>query len=369
MPQIVLDTVVGHLQREATIGGYEAAWEADDRSKSVYASAARLIGAAPDEIALVENATRAWDMAFYAIPFQPGDVILTAQAEYASNVIAFLQMRERGIGIRVVPNDEHGQMSLAALEQMLDSRVRLVAVSHMPTNGGLVQPVEAIGRLARANGSLYLVDACQSAGQAPLHAEAIGCDMLSATSRKYLRGPRGAGLLYVRRDLIAQLEPPFLDLHAASWVAADRYTIREDAGRFENWERNVAGLLGMGAAIDLALDIGVERIWETVRRTGDALRQRLSAIPGVTVTDVGAIRSGIVTFAVAGVDPQAIERALRAEAVNVVTSSVFSTRFDMEQRGLEQIVRASVHYLTTEDEIEVLLAVVGRFATAATATS
>ncbi len=259
MPRAVLDTVVGFVQREAEIGGYEAADEAADRLEGVYESIARLIGAASDEIAVVENATRGWDMAFYAIPFRSGDRILTSMAEYASNVIAFLQVAERGVSVEVVPNDEFGLIDVDALARLLDERVRVVAVSHMPTNGGLVQPAAAVGRLARAVGAIYVLDACQTVGQMPIDVEAIGCDVLSATSRKFLRGPRGAGFLYVRKGLIDELVPPLIDLHAARWTARDRYELRSDARRFENWESNVAGKLGMGVAIDYALISGSTR--------------------------------------------------------------------------------------------------------------
>jgi selenocysteine lyase/cysteine desulfurase len=359
MPVPVVDAVISHLLLEAECGGYEAADAAEERSHAVYSSTAALIGAKPSEIALIENATRAWDMAFYSIPFEPGDRILTSVAEYASNVIAFLQTKERGVTVDVVPNDESGQMSVSALAERLDGRVKLVAVSHMPTNSGLVQPAAEIGRLVKANGSLYLLDACQTAGQLPLDVREIGCDFLSATSRKYLRGPRGAGFLYVRDKLAATLTPPFLDLQAAKWVAADEYEIVPDAGRFENWERSVAGFLGMGAAIDYATAIGLDRIWATVQQQAAGLRERLGRIPGVLVRDIGAVQGGIVAFEVAGIDPDDVQARLRQRSINVRTSSVFSTRYDMEDRGLTKVVRSSVHYITTDDEIARLAEAIG----------
>ncbi len=350
IPRPVLDVVIDHLRREAPLGGYEAAPEAEDRIEAVYGSIARLIGAQPREVAVVENATRAWDMAFYAIPFQPGDRILTSVAEYASNVIAFLQIAERGVRVEVVPNDEHGQLSVAALANMLDDRVKLVAVSHMPTNGGLIQPAAAIGQLTREAGALYLLDACQTVGQMPVDVEQIGCDMLSATSRKYLRGPRGAGFLYVREAVIDRLVPPFLDLHAARWIARDRYEIRSDARRFENWEANLAAKLGMGAAVDHALTLGLDAIWDRVHCQAVLLRNRLSQIPGVTVHDLGQVKGGIVTFTVADHPAPDVAAALRSQSINTTTSTVASTRYDMEARGLTELVRASVHYITTDEE-------------------
>jgi cysteine desulfurase/selenocysteine lyase len=355
MPQQVIDVTVGHLHREAEIGGYEAADEAHDRLEATYTSIARLINARPHEIAVVENATRGWDMAFYAIPLTAGDRILTSASEYGSNVISFLQVAERGVSVEVIPTDPAGQVSVAALKEMLDDRVKVVAISHMPTNGGLVQPAAEIGEVVRGSGAIYILDACQTVGQMPIDVNAIGCDVLTATSRKYLRGPRGVGFLYVRGELIESLQPPFLDNHAATWVSTDRIEIRKDARRFENWESYVAGKLGMGAAIDHALDLGLDSIWETIDQQATLLRSRLSTIPGVSVQDLGHIRGGIVTFNHDRVPADAIKKALAAQSINATTSSIFSTRFDMEARGLSKLVRTSVHYLTTDEEIDRLV--------------
>jgi selenocysteine lyase/cysteine desulfurase len=352
MPAVVLDATINHLRLEAQIGGYEAATQAQEQVAQVYTSAARLLGCAPDEIAVIENATRAWDMAFYSVPLKPGDRILTSISEYASNYIALLQIAQRtGAIIDAVPNDEYGQLSVAALQAMIDDRVRLIAVTHVPTNGGLVNPAAAIGKIAQAAGIPFLLDACQSVGQMPIDVQAIGCDMLSATGRKYLRGPRGTGLLYVRRSMIERLEPPFLDLHAATWVARDRYEIRPDARRFENWETNYAAKIGLGVAIDYALGWGMEAIAARIQGLAASLREQLALLPGVTVHDIGQQRCGIVTFAVAGSEPEQIQRLFAAQQINVTTSTVFSTRLDMEQRGIKAVVRASVHYYNTDAEL------------------
>ncbi|WP_437622416.1 aminotransferase class V-fold PLP-dependent enzyme [Sorangium sp. So ce1151] len=356
-PAVVVDTVVEHLRREAEVGGYEAQAEAAARLEAVYGSVARLIGAEPGEIALVENATRAWDMAFYSLRFGPGDRILTAQAEYASNYIAFLQVARRtGAEIVPVPSDESGAVSLPELDRLLDERVKLIAITHVPTNGGLINPAEAIGRRARAAGVPFLLDACQSVGQMPVDVEALGCDMLSATGRKYLRGPRGTGFLYVRRALLDRLEPPFLDLHAARWTAPDRYEVRPDARRFESWESYIAGRLGLGAAIDYALRLGLPAIRDRVFALAERLRARLAELPGVTVRDVGARRCGIVTFTRAGEDAAAVKARLGAQGIHVSVSTAAGTLLDFEARGIPDLVRASVHYYNDEPEIDRLVA-------------
>ncbi len=281
-PTVVFDAVVDYLGREAAIGGYETAAERADSLEHTYDALAGLIGAGRDEIAVVENATRAWDMAFYSFPFEPGDRILTGCAEYASNWIALRQVASRtGATVEIVPDDEHGQFDVDALERLLDERVRLVSLVHVPTQSGLVNPAAAVGLVTRAAGVPLLLDACQSVGQLPLDVDELGCDILSATGRKFLRGPRGTGFLYVRRTLVEQLEPPFLDLHAAEWEADGGYTIRADARRFENWETNFAGKVGLGVAADHAVATGVDATWERIRVLAAQLRTMLGDVPGV----------------------------------------------------------------------------------------
>ncbi|MBI4185103.1 MAG: aminotransferase class V-fold PLP-dependent enzyme [Proteobacteria bacterium] len=352
MPGPVREAVVAHLDLESRIGGYEAAAGAAEKVERVYDAAAALLNCDRGEIAIVENATRGWDMAFYALPFAAGECILTSEAEYASNYISYLQVARRtGARVEAVPSEATGEMSVAALERMIDKDVKLIAVTHVPTNGGLVNPVAAVGRIARAAGIPYLVDACQSVGQMPVDVAAVGCDMLSTTGRKYLRGPRGTGILYVRRGLAERLEPPFLDLHAATWVARDDYRVRDGARRFENWETNVAAKIGLGVAADYALSWGMEAIYARVRALADSLRAGLAAIPGVSVRDLGRERCGIVSFTAAQKSPRAIKEALGERRINVHVSRAGSTLLDMQARGIAELVRASVHYYNGEDEV------------------
>jgi len=353
LPQPVLNATIAYLQLEAQMGGYEAYNRAHDPIEHTYDAAASLIGCTRDEIALVENATRAWDMAFYSIPFKPGDRILTSMSEYASNYIAYLQVAQKtGVIVEPIPDDMHGQVSLDALRSMIDERVELIAITHVPTSGGLVNPIAEIGRVAREAGILYLVDACQSIGQMPIDVNAIGCDMLSATGRKYLRGPRGTGFLYVRRQVLEHLEPPFLDLHAAEWVARDRYEIRDDARRFETWEKNYAGVIGLGVAIDYSMQWGLDAIWRRIKTLAYQLRTQLSALPGVIVCDHGITQCGIVTFTIEGRNPTEIQLHLSEHNINVSVSVRSATLLNMQARGLTSMLRASVHYYNTEEEVE-----------------
>ena len=356
MPRCVLETQIEHLKLEASVGGYEAERLRHDEIEAVYDSVARLIKCHRDEVAIVENATVGWMMAFYAIPFIPGDRILTAEAEYASNYLAYLQIaRDKGVSVETIPSTADGEVCVESLKNMIDERVSLISVTHVPTNGGLVNPVEAIGQVAKQNDIMYLVDACQSAGQIPLDVNAIQCDFLSATGRKFLRGPRGVGFLFVSNRVLESLHPPMIDLFSATWVDADHYELRQDARRFENWESNYAAKLGLGSAIDYALGIGLDNIEAEVSRLADLLRAMLGEIPGVSVHDIGSRKCGIVTFSIAGIAATEVETRLRQNKVQVSVSSPVSTLIDATRRKLPDLVRSSVHYYNQESELDALV--------------
>jgi cysteine desulfurase / selenocysteine lyase len=353
MPIPVADALHAYLQREEQIGGYETANDAQAQLDTFYDAAATLLHCSPDEIAFVENATRAWDMAFYSLRFSPGDIILTTLAEYGSNVVAYLQQAKRvGVQVRFVPNDASGQLDTQALAAMIDSRVKLISITHIPTGGGLVNPAQEVGRIAKGAGIPYLLDSCQGVGQLPLDVAQLGCDMLCGTGRKYLRGPRGTGLLYVRKGFLEQLEPPFLDQHAATLISPTEYQIRPDAKRFENWEQFFAGKAALGVAINYALSYGLEAIQARVYDLATSFRAQLADIDGVRVTDEGVEQCGIVTFTAAQLAPALIKERLRAQGINVSTSKGSGSLISFQQRGLTEVVRASVHYYNTEAEID-----------------
>ncbi|HNB26770.1 MAG TPA: aminotransferase class V-fold PLP-dependent enzyme [Alphaproteobacteria bacterium] len=352
MPLPAYRAMTDHLALEQRIGGYEAAAQAQPALDDFYAAFAEMLNCAPEEIAYVENATRAWDMAFYSLPLREGDHILTAEAEYVSNFLGFLhQARRRGLEIDVAPSDASGQLDLDALERLITPRTKLIAITHIPTQGGLVNPAEAVGAIAARHGITYLLDACQSAGQMPLDVKKLGCQLLSGTGRKFLRGPRGTGFLYVSKDIIDRLDPPFIDLGAATWTASHSYELLPDARRFENWESFVAGRIGLRAAVRYALDLGLANIQDRVRMLADRLRGELAALPGIAVHDLGREKSGIVTFYKADEAPPELQRRLRQAGINVSVSSRSSAQLDFGRRGLSQLVRASLHCFNTPEEI------------------
>lgn len=355
-PRPVLDAQTDHLWLEARVGGYEAAAIQADGLDRFYDVAAALVGGRADQIAFTDSATRAWDLGFYGVPLAEGDRILVSKSEYASNVIAMLQVAARtGATIEVVPDDEHGQIDVEALAAMLDDRVKLVTVVHVPTQGGLVNPVAEVGAALRGTDALFLLDACQSAGQLPIDVAAIGCDVLCATGRKFLRGPRGTGFLWISDRGRERIEPPTLDLFSAEWTADRTYEVRGDARRYELWETGLAAKLGLVAAIDYALAVGLEAIEARVVDLAERLRTRLEALHGVTVHDLGRRRCGIVTFTIDGWASPDGSQALREQQINTSVTSVSGARWDLADRGLDQMVRASVHYFNTDQELERLV--------------
>jgi cysteine desulfurase / selenocysteine lyase len=369
-PSAVTDAILRYTAREALLGSYEAAECAVGEIESTRDALATLLGAQPHQIALIENATRAWDMAFYGIPFASGDRILTCRSEYASNYLAYLQVSRRcGVRIDVIPDNEYGEIDTDAAARLLDTDVKLIAITHVPTSGGLVNPAAAIGRLARDAGCYYLLDACQSVGQMPIDVAAIGCDFLSSTGRKFLRGPRGTGFLFASDRALSEIEPPFIDGHAATWTSADSFEIRSDARRFENWEFNCATRLGLGVAARYAMGLGLESVWQRVQFLAARLRTRLSHIEGVQVCDQGRTQCAIVSFVCRNLLPEAIKAALARQRINVSVSDASWTRIDMDGRGIPALVRASVHYYNTEEEVDALVAAVAALLAASAAWS
>ena len=297
------------------------------------------------------------------MPLAAGDRILLSRAEYASNAIAALQRgRQHDARVEVVPADPSGELDLDALERMLDERVRIVSLVHVPTNGGLVNQVAEATELVHRAGGLVLLDACQSVGQLAVDVRRLGVDALAGTGRKWLRGPRGTGFLYVRPELARDLEPPILDLHSATWTADDRYELAAGATRFELWESDVAAQLGLGVAVDYLLALGIDEVEAAVRARAELLRSLLRELDGVTVADLGRRPSGIVTFSVEGVPAAAAREALAKRRITVSMSDRSSTLLDMTDRGLDALVRASPHYFVSEEQLEEAAAAVSALA-------
>lgn len=348
-----LAAVTEHLQRESLYGPMEAAANAAGLIDEVRADAAGLVGAAPAEIAFASSGSAAWGSAFAALPpLVAGDRILVGRQEWGGNLSTMQAAAKRaGARIETIPVNEDGSVDAGALADMIDDRVRLVALTWLPANGGLINDAAAIGKVTRAAGVPYFIDAAQALGQLPVDVSVIGCDMLKGSGRKFLRGPRGVAILYLRKAFLEKLEPAYLDVLSSSW-GEEGPNVRADAQRFETSEKPIALLLGLGAALKQARHLGVGAIRQRIKDLSGQLRDQLGAIPGVTILDLGAEKSGLVSFTVAGIAPQTIRSQLAEKRITIAANGIAYTPLDMTARGLNEIVRASVSYLNTTDEID-----------------
>ena len=351
-----IETLTSYIEKEARTGGYETARDYTAALDQVYSSVAKLINASPDEIAFTESATRAWDTALYSIPFKKGDIILTGGLEYVSNNIGYAHLVNRfGVEIQSIPEESNGEISITALQNRIDSKVKLIGLTHIATNNGIVQPAAAVGAVAKAAGIPYLLDACQSVGHVPVDVQEIGCDFLSATGRKYLRGPRGTGFLYVRKAMLEKTDPPFLDMHAAQWIGNNEYTIRPDAKRFESWEYSAALRLAMGTAIDYAIQVNPVNYYPYIESLANYLRERLQQIPGIALHHFFGKGCGIITFTTPGFDCIAIRDALFKRNINVSATGPLEGYWQDAKPPVPSLVRASLHYYNTTEEVDLFI--------------
>lgn len=355
MPSAVIRAIQEHIDLESEIGGYEAADAREREIGTVYDDIAALVGAAARNMAIVANATAGFVQSMSAFDFQPGDVILTSRVDYTSYQIHFLALAERlGVVVRHAPDLAEGGIDAGGLRVMLrGERARLVHVSWVPTNSGLVQDVAAVGEVCEEAGVPLLVDACQAVGQIPIDVSCLKCDYLSVTARKFLRGPRGIGFLYVSDRALARGDYPlFVDMRGARWVERDRFALVDSAQRFEDWEFPYALVLGLGAAARYALGVGVDVGGRRAAALAATLRERLAAIAGVRVLDRGRERCAIVTIDAQGHAALELAAALGRRGINTTASLRWYGLIDFDEKRSPGALRLSPHYYNTEAELD-----------------
>jgi selenocysteine lyase/cysteine desulfurase len=355
MPRAVLDVMVAHLNREMNLGGYESAEDAEESVAAAYGSVAKVLGARPHNIAVVENSTVAFFQALSTFDFQRGDVIVTTRNDYISNQLAYLSLtRRHGVEVRRAADVASGGVDPQSVKELLrDPRVRLLAATWVPTNSGLIQPVEALGEAAEAAGVPYLVDGCQAVGQIQVEVAKLRCDFFSGTARKFLRGPRGIGFLYVSDRALKRGDfPLYIDMRGADWLSADNFVPAPDARRFENWEFAYSLILGLGEAARYALEVGVERGGKRARELAASLRSKLGGLSGIRVLDRGNKLAAIVTLQVAGWDATELSKLLRTRGINSSASLRAYAVIDMDEKGAASALRLSPHYYNSEEEID-----------------
>jgi selenocysteine lyase/cysteine desulfurase len=364
MPTPVLKAIEDHLKHEAAMGGYEAADAAEVEIREAYEAVARLIGAQAHNIAVVENATVAIAQALSAFDFAAGDVILTTRCDYISNQLMYLSLAKRQ-GIQLVRADdlpEGGVDPQSVRDRIRKHRPKVVVLTWVPTNSGLVQDAAEVGAVCAQEGVPFIVDACQAVGQIPIDVAALQCDFLGATARKFLRGPRGIGFLYVAdRALQAGRAPLYIDMQGARWIEADEYQLVADAHRFENWEFAYALVLGMGEAARYAQQIGIDVIHTHANQLAATLRTRLRGLEHVRVLDRGREQCAIVTAEIAGYDARDVVKRLREEAINVSATLREYAVLDMDAKHAQTALRISPHYYNTNTEINIAVGALEEF--------
>ena len=361
-PRQVVDAVVEYLRLEEAMGGYEAHDHAAAQLDRVYGAAAELLNCRPGEIAFTANASDSWWRAFSSVALEPGDRVLLGHSEFQTNAFALMQAAARGVELSVVPNDSSGDIDLHGFAELLDERVKLVSLTHISMANGAVQPAAEVGALARSVGAIFLLDSCQAAGQLPLDVEELGCDFLAFTGRKFMRGPRGTGILYARESVMPRLGvTPFVDGRSAEWTGDFTYEYQPGAQRFEFGEQNFAGKAGLAVAIDYALELGIDAIQHRITDLASELRTALAELEDVVIHDEGTQHSGIVTFTVGGAACADVKAHLSSNRINVSAPGRRNAQLDLGTRGLDAVIRAGVHYFNTSDEIAQLVSAVSRF--------
>ncbi|NCE87269.1 aminotransferase class V-fold PLP-dependent enzyme [Pseudomonas sp. Q1] len=354
--QATLDAIIDQLQREARDGPMEAGEHGTLLVEKARQAAGQLLNAPASSIAFASSGSTAWSMAFQALgAWQPGDRILVGRQEWGGNLASMDLAVQAGARVEVIPCDESGAVCPIALESMIDANVKLIDLTWLPANGGLINPAQAIGAVARRHGILYFIDAGQAVGQLPVDVQALRCDVLKSAGRKHLRGPRGTALLYIRPDFLQRLNPAQRDVFSAPWTAKG-FDLRNDARRFETSEASYALLAGLGNALQEANRLGVERTWERVLQLSKRIREELREIPGLSLHDSGTTHSGLIAFNLAGWDAFELKQCLGLKRINIGANGVAYTPLDMQARGLNSIARISVSPLNNDHDIELLIA-------------
>jgi len=353
-----LEAQIDYLRLEASIGGYEAMAEAASNLDNFYTASGALLNCSPHEVSFVSGASEAWWRAFLAVDVKPGDRVLVGSTEFQSAAFGLMQARHRGVIVDIIPNTSTGQVDVSALESMLDDSVKIVGLTQIAMSNGLINPAAQVGAVVAQSNALYLLDACQAVGQMPVDVEDIKCDFLTATGRKWMRGPRGTGILYVRDSIVGELvDPVFVDGRSALWDSTNTYRPVTGSARFELGEANHSGKVGLGVAIDYALELGLGAIAHRVQSLAAQMRTQLGTVPGVTVTDIGPDLCGIVTFTTDVLPATEVSSTLRQRGINTSSLGASNSRWMFESMGVDEIVRASPHYYNTEEEVNVFVRV------------
>lgn len=351
--QQVFTAIQSHLEKEQLIDGYALQFSPDSELDKVYGLIAELIHASPSEIAVTQSASDAIVKALFAIPFQAGDRMLTSPWEYGTNYLNYMYLRDiKGIHIDIVPLDARGNIDVEGSRKLIQSKTKLISITHVPTSSGSIAPIDYFGELASEFGILYMVDACQSIGQIPVDVRKIKCDILCATSRKYMRGPRGMGFLYIKESCLARLKTPYINMMSAKWIAPDQYSLEHDIKLFDHWEKSFSILKGFEESVRLILEIGVENIWKRIQDLAEYFRASIERLEHYQCMDKGEHLCGIVTFKHDSISTEQVFETLAKAGINTSISYNWSSFTDLNEKQTESVNRASIHFVNTFEEID-----------------
>jgi cysteine desulfurase/selenocysteine lyase len=332
-------TAIETLLAESTEGGafHYPAWA--QRVVEIRHACARLINAGPDEIAFVKSTSHGLSIVAQGLDWRPGDNVLIYEKEFPSNIYPWLNLRSRGVEVRTIPSRD-GRIAMHDIELLMDARTRLLAISSVQYSNGFRIDLTKVGALCREKRVLFCVDAIQSLGLIPMAVRDCQIDFLSADAHKWLLGPEGIGIFYCRKELAEQLSPPLIGWKSVqNEFEFDRteLLLKTNALRFEEGSMNLMGIIGLGAALDLLFEVGIEHVEQRVLDLGDLIIQE-ALKRGYRVQTPGGRheRGGNITFS-GDFDPAAMQDALREQRIMV------------SARGGG--IRASPHFYNTGEDI------------------
>ena len=352
-----VQAVVDHLRLEAERGPMEAGAIASDAIRNSYQVAAQLLGCAPQDVAFGTSHGQLYGNLIASIPLSAGDKIFVSRQEWIGNVLCLQRSANlSGASLSLMASDDTSAVDPIALGESLSSEVRIVALTWIGAGSALINPAAAIGAAIRHAGSsaFFIIDASQAIGQVPINVAEIGCDALIACGRKFLRGPRGTALAYISPRLAAEIVPRSID-NVSSTLSNGNVVVANSAQAFEFGEESVALKLGLGKAIEQALSLGVDRIRLKLHHKAAILRQALAVVPGVQLLDLGNSKGAAVTFAINGVACATAKQRLADQGINIGMNGPGYTPYDLSIRGISELLRASVHLSTTDDDIALIV--------------
>lgn len=356
MSEKTYNIIMSHMKLEMELGAYQAAQSVKSEIEQFYLNAAKLINAnSVDEIAFMDSASRGWNMAIYGLRMSAKDTIITLSSEFGTNLITiFDKAKKANANVKILNCDINGDFSLNELEECLKKGAKFIAISHVVAHGSIINPVEEIGKLAKQYGCTYIVDGCQAVGQIPVNIDMLNCDAYITTGRKWLRGPRGTGFLYINK--MAEIDTTQLDLASADLIFdkdlnISDIQIRNDAKRFELWERSIANVLGLSNAIQESFFH--DSMLNNMRNHVNLIRSEIIDNRNFTLIGKEKSESLIIGFYLNNPEKESIvERSFKDVDISISTMHDWDCPLHFPKNGATKIFRIAPHYYTDEDTIQ-----------------